>query len=408
LQAAGAYVIDKRIKNVPEFAGMNLRLAKTTGVFPGQRNAATIVSDMKLMVKELVRERDVLTLRKIQAGTLSLPSAYKRWREGRVHLAEEFTDCRVLKEWLKYVDGAPLAARTKSGHRAMVASLVAKQLLTEQAVVNDLPEVVKKIHRHYAATKQAPAFNKIMTEMGAFLTKGLGMDRSSQFVRDVLRVPRLKQENRRDHHPFYTPRECADFCTQLHKRRSRHASHYVDAVLFMCMHGLRPDEFEDGLFLIDSETEHLRVHGTKNPNAKRLVPLSLTLPNNEGVQVNTLNRMFERMNSPVRCRDFRRTFSIWCESAGILPHHISAYMGHASQNVTQRYQKAIPKQAMLDADRELLWRWYEKEMNAAPEPRKKTQVSSTFRERVRAVSLPLATLRARVIAAANEAKSAGE
>lgn len=368
LRDAGAYVIDMRIKNVPEFAGMDLRLAKTTGVFPGQRNAATIVSEMKLMVKELIRERDAPTLRKIQDGALTLPSAYRRWREGRIHLAEEYADRRVVKEWNKYLDDSGLALKTKENRRAVVAALVAKQLLTEQTVVNDLPGVVKKIHRHYSGTKQASAFNTIMIEIGAFLTKGLGMERSSQFVRDVLKVPRLKQETRRDPHPFYTPRECADFCAKLIKRPTPNAQRYVESVLFMCMHGLRPDEFAGGRYMIDPETEHLRVSGTKNPNAKRLVPLSFAVPTFNPFRVDTLNRTFERMGSPVRCRDFRRTFSIWCLVAGIPDNRIKAYMGHAGQNVTQGYQRTTPRQTMLDGDRDLLRSWYYGEMEKAPTP----------------------------------------
>lgn len=398
LRNVGAAVIDMRIKDVPEFAGMNLRISKTSGVHRGQRNGETIVAEMKLMIKELIRDRNATALRKIQDGTLTLPSAYKRWREGRIHLAEEFADRRVVKEWLDYLKEAPLAEKTKANRRAVVAALKAKELLTDQTVVNDLPAVVKKIHRHYAATKQAPAFNTIMIELGAFLTKGLGMERNSQFVNDVLRVPRLKQETRRDPHPFHTPRECAEFCARLLRRPTPHSQHYVESVLFMCMHGLRPDEFSGRRFLIDPETEHLRVRGTKNPNAKRLVPLTLALPDFEPFRVDTLNRMFTRMKSPVRCRDFRRTFSIWCLQAGIPENRIRAYMGHAGQNVTQGYQRTVPRQAMLDADRDLLRAWYLKEMDRAPKPRERVLPPSALREVMRAVSLPVETLRERVLA----------
>ncbi|MCX5761741.1 MAG: hypothetical protein NTW72_09585, partial [Gemmatimonadetes bacterium] len=62
LRDAGAYIIDMRIKNAPEFAGMNLRLVKTTGVLPQSRNASAIVQEMKLMIKELIRDRDAKTL----------------------------------------------------------------------------------------------------------------------------------------------------------------------------------------------------------------------------------------------------------------------------------------------------------------------------------------------------------
>lgn len=406
LRDAGAYVIDMRIKDVPEFAGMKLRLFKTTGVYPGQRNSAAIVSEMKLMVKELIRSRDAATLRKIQSGSLTLPSAYKRWREGRIHLAEEFADRRVVKEWLKYIDEAPLAQRTKANRRAIVAALQAKGLLTDKTVVNDLPDIAKRIHKRYAAAKQAAGFNTIMIEIGAFLTKGLGMDRTSQFVRDVLGVPRLKHETRRGRHPFLTPRECADFCVQLMRRPTPNARYFAESVLFMCMHGLRPDEFAGRRFGIDPETEHLRVRGTKNPNAKRVVPLSWEVPTFQPFAVDTLNAAFARMKSPVRCRDFRRTFSIWCIEAGIPQNRIAAYMGHAGQTVTQGYQTTIPRQTMLDNDRDALTEWYVKQLSQSPKTRKKVEPSSALRALMRALNVPFETLQTRVREAAEEEAAA--
>lgn len=404
LRNAGAAVIDMRIKNVPEFAGMSLRISRTSGVFPGHRNAESIVREMKLMIKELIRERKVLTLRKIQDGTLTLPSAFKRWREGRIDLAEEFVDRRVVKEWLNYLKDAPLADKTKENRKAVVAALQAKGLLTDQTVVNELPAIVKKIHKHYAATKQADAFNTIMIELGAFLTKGLGMEKNSQFVTDIKRVPRLKKETKRDPHPFHTPRECAEFCAQLLKRPTPNARRYVESVLFMCKHGLRAGEFAGKRFLIDPETEHLRVRGTKNPNARRLVPLTQALPDFEPLPLDTLNRTFERMKSPVRCTDFRRTFSIWCLEAGIPENRIRAYMGHAGQNVTQGYQRTVPRQAMLDGDRDRLLVWYQKEMEKAPKPREKAAPPSALQEVIRTTSLPFETLQARALADASRRK----
>lgn len=100
LRDTGAYIIDIKIKQVPELKGIKPpRIAKTTGVFPGDRNAETVVSEMKQMVKELIRERDAGTLRKIHSNALSLASAYKKWKTGRIHLAEGHEDKRVVKSW---------------------------------------------------------------------------------------------------------------------------------------------------------------------------------------------------------------------------------------------------------------------------------------------------------------------
>ncbi len=378
LRDAGAYVIDMRIKQVPELAGIKQRLFKTTGVLPGHRNASTIVAEMKLMLKELIRERDAATLRRIQSNVLSLPSAYKQWKTGRIHLAEGQEDKRVVKLWQGYYERSPLADSTKTNRLAIVAALEAKEFLTAQTVVNELPEILKRIRRYYEGKKQAPAFNTIRIEVGAFLTKGLNMEPDSPFVRETMRVKPLPVRSRREHHPFYTPHECAAFCVDLLERQTTFNKLYIDSVLFMCLHGLRPEEFTERRFALDKETEHLRVFGTKNPNAARVVPMLWEFPSNDPPRIDTLNRMFQRMKSPVRCRDFRRTFAIWCELAGVPNSRLQAYMGHAPETVTQTYQSTVPKQTALDQDRALLVKWYQDELAKERQPRKKGTPATAY------------------------------
>lgn len=375
----GAYVIDMRIKRVPELAGIKARLFKTTGVSPGQRDAPRIVREMKLMIKELIQKRDADTLRRIQKNQLSLPSAHKRWVQGRLHLAEQHEDQPALKLWRRYYDTSIQSARTKENRHAILDSLVAKDLLTEKQVVNELPEILAKIQRYYAARKRHAAFNTIRIETRAFVTKGLGIEAGSPFVQAILRVRPLKELKPREHHPFYSPRDCAKFCGQLLSQSTPNAPLYAESVLFMCMHGLRPEEFAFRKFAIDEDTDHLRVRGTKNPNANRVVPLSFRFERDNTPRVDTLNIAFERMGYKTRCRDFRRTFAIWCEAAGIPNSRLQAYMGHAAQSVTETYQSTVPKQVMLDADRKLLQKWYRAELDKEPAKRDEGPVMSSFR-----------------------------
>lgn len=395
LRHVGAVVIDIHVpvEKVSEFAGMKPRFVRTTEVYVGERNAESTVREMKLMIKELIRNRDKSTLKKIEDKSLSLASAHKWWREGRVHLAQGYEKYRVVQEWKTYYTESGLADKTKTNRLAIVAALVAKGFLTSDTVVNDLPAVLKKARKHYDLTKQAAAFNTIRIEMGAFLTKGLGMDSDSPFVRDLMRIRKLDQGKRKDHHPFETPRECAAFCRKILERPSPYSGLYVESVLFLCKHGLRPEEFERGLFKIDPQTDHLSVGGTKNVNAKRVVPLS-SFFEKQPPKIGTLNMMFKRMGSPVRCRDFRRTFSIWCEAAGIPQARISAYMGHGAKTMTQRYQATAPKQATLDQDRDALHRWQEAELARKLTAREKAQPKSGFRAIFESVhATPAAKLR---------------
>ena len=402
LRHTGAYVREIHLPDVPEFAGMKRRFVRTTGLRPGDKNAEVIVAEMKRMIKELIRERDKGTLRKIEKNSMSLLSLHKWWLEGRVHLAREYEKFRVVEEWLRYYDESGHSAKTRVNRRAVVASLEAKGFLTDETVVNDLPGILAKIRKHYDAKKQSPAFNTIRIEMIAFLTKGLGMEKDSAFVRELDRVEPLPQGERREPHPLENPRDCADLCAQILKRPTPAAGLYAESVLFMCKHGLRPEEFEGKRFEIDPTTEHLRITGTKNKNAKRVAPLSSSFLQEKPPKIATLNMMFARMGSPVRCRDFRRTFAIWCESAGIPQARITAYLGHGAKTMTQRYQLNTPKQATLDLDRDQLQRWYDAELEKVPAARKKVTPRSTFRDLVQAVRPSLTKLKA---AAAKQAES---
>ena len=383
---AGAYVLDMRIKRVPQLAGLKPRLFKTTGVFPGMRNAETIVREMKLMIKELILNRDVSTLRRIQENKLSVASAYEAWKGGRIHLAQGYEDQPIAKLWRRYYQRAALAETTKVNRLAIIASLIAKKLMSEDSVINDLPVILPRIRHHYTLKKQAPAFNTIRIEVKAFLTNGLSMDSSSPLVRVVDNTSLMKPSRRRDHHPFFSPHECVEFCQQLRKRSTPHADLYVASVLFMCMHGLRPEEFAGKRFAVDEETEHLRILGTKNPNAERVVPYSWKFVSQSPPRIDTLNRTFERMKTKTRCRDFRRTFALWCEAAGIPNSRVEAYMGHAAQTVTQTYQQSVPKQMTLDADRITLRKWFEAELAKAPRKREQVAPLSAFRAMYTALS----------------------
>ena len=376
-----------QIKDVPDFAGIPTRLFKTTGVFPSQRNAATIVAEMKLMIKELISQRDAPTLKKIQDNKLSLASAYKKWKSGRIHLAEGFEDHRVLKLWREYYERGSHAKSTTANRLGVISSLVKKQLLTEQTIVNELPECLQRIRDHYESTKQASTFNTIRTEICAFLTKKLRMERDSLFVRDVMQIGPLKQGKQREHHPFFSPAECSEFLSNLSKRPTAHLRLYESSVVFMCLHGLRPDEFASRKFDIDPKTTHLRVRGTKNPNATRIVPLMAQFRETKMPKIGTLNSMFERMGSDVRCRDFRRTYSIWCEQAGIPASRVQSYMGHGDRTVTQTYQRNVPRLATLSEDHARLQGWLRTEL---AKPAKRTKTGTVLNERTiaRAVTNP--------------------
>jgi integrase len=368
---------------VTQFAGLKPRIMKSTEVFPDTKNAVTIVKEMKMMVKELIRERDAKTLKKLQQDQYSLSTLYAKWKTGRLHLAEPHENKPLVKTWREYLDRAVLAEKTRTNRHAVIAALVRKGLISDGDVLAHLPERLAAIRTHYQKAGAHPAFNTYRMEILTFLTKGLGFDDQSHLLHAVARVRTLPPQKRRPHHPFESPRDLAAFCEQILERDTEHAKLYVHSVQFMCMHGLRPDEFAFKRFGVEPKSGHLKINGTKNENADRLVPMHMDSPDFRPPKIDTLNRMFERMQVPVRCRDFRRTYAIWCERAGILQSNIRLYMGHGDTSVTHTYQRIIPSAAMLDADQAKLRKWMDAELKKPRTQREKpSEMSDLVRMRL--------------------------
>lgn len=361
----GAYILDIRIKDVPEFAGITpKRIAKSTEVFPGERDAERKVEEMKMMVKELIHERDHDTLRKIQAGDLTLASAYTSWKSGRLHLAYGFQGEPLLKLWREHYEKSPVSEITRKSRKATLNALVTHGLITDQHVVNELPDLLARIRDHYQQTKRHVQFNNVRVEALAFAKRKLKVDITSPFVQALRKSEPLKLINRREHHPFENPREYVAFCRAIDSRfaPTRVKRAYMSSALFMCLHGLRPDEFARQSFEIDAHTGHLRIKGTKNENAKRIVPLVAKLEVGEIPPLQMMNRTFQNMGSPVRCRDFRRTYAVWCEKAGVSHSRLRTYMGHGETTMTGLYQRSRPTRQSLDEDSVLLAKWFDEEM----------------------------------------------
>jgi integrase len=195
----------------------------------------------------------------------------------------------------------------------------------------------------------------------------------------VIKTPVINVARKREHHPFESPHDCLAFCQLVLKRPTPNAAVFARSVLFMCRHGLRPEEFANRRFGVDDETQHLRIRGTKNANAERVVPYIVEFGDDAPPRIDTLNATFVRMGSKVRCRDFRRTFAIWSQEAGIPHNRIQAYMGHGAQNVTQTYQQAVPKARTLDQDKKTLEKWFDAALARAPIGREAGPVTSSFR-----------------------------
>ena len=126
----------------------------------------------------------------------------------------------------------------------------------------------------------------------------------------------------------------------------------------MALHGLRPEEFANGLWQRDTKTGHIRINGTKTKNAVRVVPnITWLKPEPRSLKNLQMRLYFLKPPTPVRARDFRRTASVWWEAAGIPRSRYRYYMGHGAVEMTDRYQVRSLTEAILNEDKQKLETW---------------------------------------------------
>jgi integrase len=76
-------------------------------------------------------------------------------------------------------------------------------------------------------------------------------------------------------------------------------------------------------------------------------------------------------------RDFRRTYSLWLESAGVPRNRISLYMGHGPRDMTTLYQKQRPTTDLLNEDRQRILDWIESQKASQNKKTKRVWADST-------------------------------
>lgn len=339
------------------------RIAKSTGVYPDMPGSKETVAQMKLMIRDLIAKRDEETLKRIYRGDLKLLDAYHFWKQGRMSQAEGGLHENLIQQAEAYIAKSPHAATTKARGRSTIKALKAKGLLLEHHSVRDLADVLTAAREHYRVAKAFDMFNNTRFFFLGFVRTHLKHGRSSHLYKSIVEIEAFKVRVRKDHHPLTTPHAFEEFVRLILSRATLDEGtrrRYAQAVTMMCFHGFRPTEFANGNWERDKATGHLRIRGTKTIQSDRVVPLVYFFKGykSQPLQVSTLNRMFERMGSPVRVRDFRRTYSIWCELAGIQRHRLQRYLGHAASTTTDIYQRVAPREEALTEDREKLKQWF--------------------------------------------------
>jgi len=352
----GSFILDIRTKTVG-------RIRKATGIYPKQRSALEIYEDVRLMVKDLDRSRDLIRLSLIKNGKVPLLEALADYKRGRLHFIEANANDSFVKTYRMWVEQSTRAAATRRTRLAVIQRLTSFGFITEDTAIRDIPDVLRRFRARYDSAGKAVGFNQIRGCIISFFRKHLGYDDDSMILRQTTKVPLIRVTHRRDHHPLSSISELLQLLKSINAKklgdgRGGPPTDYRPWLLFMALTGLRPTEFFAGLWERDVATGHLRVKGRKTANAERVIPHIVWLtPATRSPH--GLHQRFETISppTPVRARDLRRTASIWYEAAGIPRSRVSYYMGHGAREMTALYQKKKPTQEELDSDRELILAW---------------------------------------------------
>jgi integrase len=350
------------------------RLQLTTSIFPDTKDKDKILLGMKKMLKELSRTGDKDRLIGLQNRSLKLIDVYTAWLDGRERLLVGNEGNNLLEELERYMKSGLHAEATIIRSRATIEAWKKYSLLNDKNLVRELPAILQKAYIYYGKHKKPDMFNNARQYFLGFIKSHLMHSTDSPIYSSVKKIEKLRVVKRKDHHPFSTPHDFLDVIRTIQSYKYlkiERKNLYIDCITSMCFHPFRPSEFLELKWEKDKGTEHLMIRGTKTQQSQRVVPLmyfpKIYYSGKNGIGAYrlsnvSLNRQLERLGLKVRTRDFRRTYSIWAEKAGIERSHLIRYLGHAGKTTTDIYQMRALTKNELTIDAEKLTNWIRAEL----------------------------------------------
>ena len=336
------------------------RLQLTTMIYPDTRNAATIIAEMKLMLKEMNRTSDVERFIQMRDRKLKLCDVYEAWKSGKVHLLAGNEGKLLLPEIEKYRVSGVHAEYSANTAKGWLATFQKKQFMNENSKIADLPQIVQKAQTHYALNKKHVMFNMSRKYFLGFVRKHCGHSTQSALYQSIQNIETLKVTTRRLHHPFASPRDVDALVAKIKSNSwitDEKKNMYSDTIQMLAFHPFRPSEFFQLNWERDKETGHLRIKGTKTEQSVRVVPALYYSTHYQKKTLGTyrltdkaLNNVLAPTGTLSRSRDFRRSWAIWAEKAGIVRSHIISYLGHKGRQMTDLYQERAITRMELDED----------------------------------------------------------
>ena len=372
----GSFLLDVITKSVG-------RIRNSTGVYPRTRDAERMVAAITEMVYDLDTSRDVERLALIKSGKVGPLDALKDWQLGRSNFIADHANKSLemsLNEWIRT---SGLSGYTNRTRTQMVSRLRTLGLVTDESLVRDLPDILRRCRNRYDSEVKSAAFNQFRSYLLTFLRHHCGYDDDIFIYKYCLKIRTLPLKTIREHHPLLTFTEFLDLIDVVNPKYGNNdnpkvPTDYKSWIAFMVFTGTRPTEFYEGHWERDKKTGHIHILGTKTANADRVVPSIVWLPPLKRAEFGLPQRL-EKLGVPQRVRDCRRTYALWLESAGVPRNRISLYMGHGPRDMTALYQKQRPTTEILNEDRQRILDWIETQKNAPAKKEKRVWADSTVK-----------------------------
>lgn len=236
----------------------------------------------------------------------------------------------LLYGWLATLDAV---ANTKDTYRGLIDRMAQGY---PDATLGRLPAILEQEKVAHQARGHRSTFNDRRQLCLQFLRDHLGRRHEMVYMVQDIKPLKLK---RRPGNP-QTPDQIRALVAAI-------PSQAVN-IWGMCLTGMRQAEWFERPWSI--EADRVVIPGTKTDNAVRIVPKTYPLARPVGTYSRLVQIVYRHTHGDVQPHDFRRTFMVWAEDAGIPRSRRQIYLGHAVQGVTELYERRRSVEPWLAED----------------------------------------------------------
>lgn len=308
--ASGTFIIDRRFGPV----GRVLRASGTTDT--------DTFRAIQVLLTELYRLGRIDLLQAIRDRVLHPLDLYQAFRCNRLDQLATAEQARSLRDAIDaWLPTAEIREITRRDYAQRLHRLLAR---APDARLFDLPNLLRHERQVCQTVDQRPTFNRIRAAAQALVRDLLGP--AHHLYVQVRAVRKLTE----------TPRPGNPLSVVQARALAGALGGDGETLWALCLTGMRRSEYWGSW---EPARDRALIHGTKTSNAERFVPLVFPI-----AAVTTTYWSFSRAlrtasGGATRVHDLRKTFSNWCEGAGIPRTRRRLYLGHGRRDVTDLYEE---------------------------------------------------------------------